>query len=175
MTSSTPKFSQSRQVSLGVGRGPSSEQRSGKRALDGDNSRPLKNSLSGADSDSDDSEDDQPLSCEVSVFSKGSTENTLAKDSNKSCNFFPTNKYIHPKESMITQPVKSENDLDDDVPLRIWFQVKQLKKPLSEGSLWVVLIPRMRNLMDSFLMNRYHQIKVSLWTMKTLKIRVLYH
>lgn len=134
MSSSAPKLSQSKQVSLGVGRAPSSEQRSGKRAPDGDDSRPLKNLLFGADGDSDDSEDGKPLSCEVSVFSKGATENTLAKDSNKSCNLLPTSKYIQPKESMRTQPVKSENDSDDDVPLRMRFQVKQLTKPLSEGS-----------------------------------------
>ena len=68
------------------------------------------------------------------VFSKGSTKNTLAKDTNKNCNLLPTNKYIHPKESIRTHHVKYENDLDDDVPLRMRFQVKQLKNPLCEGS-----------------------------------------
>ena len=107
-----------------MGRAPSLEQRFEKRVLNGDDPRPLKNFLFGADGDSNDFEYGNSLSREVSVFSKGSTKNTLAKDTNKNCNLLPTNKYIHPKESMITQPVKSENDLDDDVPLRMRFQVK---------------------------------------------------
>ena len=80
MSSFAPKFSQSKQVSFGVGRAPSSEKISGKRDLDSDDSRPIKNLIFGADGDYDDSEYDNPLSHEVSVFSKGSTENTLAKD-----------------------------------------------------------------------------------------------
>ena len=35
---------------------------------------------------------------------------------------------------MRIQPVKSKNDSDDDVPLGMRFQVKQLKNPLGEGS-----------------------------------------
>ena len=106
MSSSAPKLSQSKQVSLGVGRAPSLEQRSGKRAPDGDDSRQLKNLHFGADGDSDYFEDGKPLNREVSVFSKGSIENTLAKDSNKSCNLLPTSKYIQSKESMRTKPMK---------------------------------------------------------------------
>ena len=68
-------------------------------ALDGDDFRPLKNLIFGADSDSEYGKD---LSREVFVFSKGSIENTLAKDSIKSCNLLPTSKYIQHKESMRT-------------------------------------------------------------------------
>jgi len=130
MSSSAPRVSQPKHVSVCAGRVPSSEQRSGKRAPDGDDSRPLKNLLFGVGGKSDDSEDGKPLSREVSVLPKGSTENTLARDSNRSCNFLPTSKYIQPKESTRTQ---SENDSDDNVPLRMRFQVKQLTKPPSEG------------------------------------------
>lgn len=133
--SSAPRLLQPKPASVCAGRAPSSEPRSGKRHPDGDDSRPLKNLLFGADDgDSDDSEDGKPLSHDVSILQKGATENVFARDSKKSCNLLPTNKCIQPKESMQTLSVKSGNDSDDDVPLRMRFPVKQSTKPPSEGS-----------------------------------------
>lgn len=42
----------------------------------------------------------------------------------KSSNFLPTTKFIQPKESMQIEFAKFENDSDDDVRLRMRFQVK---------------------------------------------------
>eukprot|EP01018_Ginkgo_biloba_P029459 Gb_13084 [translate_table: standard] len=135
VSASAFKSSHSKHVSISTGRVPNLEQRSGKRTADGSESKPLKNLLFGADEDSEDSDDDKPLSCRLPASSKGAAGSIASKDSRGNSLIASSN--ILPKEPVNVQPMKpeddSDDDSDDDKPLSARFELKPPTKTTGRG------------------------------------------